>query len=122
MARERVFTLPIVADIDGVVTSYDRARLDQIVFRNVSGKFERKSLRVDWTIGRLVAAEFVGSELPGHSGSREFGNDGPVPELDALLTASANLDALVDNIFAQLETEDLVKAGTQADYALTASV
>lgn len=120
MARQRRLTVPVGTTIDGVVDSLDLVRVIRFDMSGIDVDFNHKILTIGWAVGKVDTGVFYPSRIPGLSGTRVFTNIGASPELEALLVASTSFDNLFDNIFAQLQTDGVIHAGTEEDYSLTA--
>src|SRR3990172_5088425 len=123
MARQRILKDPVMADIDGVKTQYEVVRITRLNF-DIGQVFDQQRMYVDWAVGTLVPDEKgipVFSPSPyGQSGTRGYDNSPPGYAFGILLqkTLSQRIGPFLDQIFADLEADGLIKPGTQEDYGL----
>jgi hypothetical protein len=118
MARQRVLTDSVKADIDGAKSAYDLVRILRINL-DIGQVFDKQRMLVDWAVGRLEDGVFIHAPFNNMSGTISYDNTPPYAFGQFLQKVlPLGIGPFLDEIFADLEKKGLIKAGTQEDYGL----
>jgi hypothetical protein len=127
MARERLLQNPIVVTVvrngQTVATTYNLVRFgpSPIMF-DIMQEFSKQRAAFPWVVGRLNEQNvFEPANVDCAGGIRLYTNDGEEPAFAVLVGLSPTLAAIQDQVLSDLESDGSIGAGTERDYAMSAS-
>jgi hypothetical protein len=124
MARQRILAVPVLVDIDGVKSSYDIVRITRIALE-IGQIFDKQSMLVEWAVGSVSPDPdgvplFTAAPFSGLQGGKRYNNSPPDYVFGVFLAKvlPLGIGPFLDQIFADLEADGVIKAGTQEDFGL----
>jgi hypothetical protein len=122
VARERILTKPVLVTVEkatAVAKSYDTVRFVGAIMFHVADNILKQQAVFSWAIGSVdVEGNFQPAPVNGLAGTKVYNNAAPNYDFSVLISKAPTLAAAQDQVFADLEAEGQIPAGTNRDYAL----